>query len=76
MAALADSPVMPRSLPELALGGVIFFVYVWLCVRVALYAERKGRSFFLLFVVGFLVSPAVSGLIAMVLPDPLREDLR
>lgn len=65
----------------LAIGVVVLLVvglliaavlYVVLCVVIARYASRKGQSFVLFLLVGLIVSPLLSGFIALLLRPTQR----
>ncbi len=46
-----------------------------LVVSIAFYAERKGRSFWLIFFVGLILSPLVSLIVALLMPAGEKEAL-
>ena len=49
---------------------LLFALYFWICWAIAKYAERKGQNFALFFLLGLLVSPIVSFIVALVVRDP------
>lgn len=62
-----------RDIVVLALAVAVFALYVWIVGHIALHAQRKGQSYVVFFAIGFLVSPLLSGLIVLLLRDPLRD---
>lgn len=65
-----------------SLGGfsILEIMLMWigslvLVVSIAFYAESKGKSFWLLFFVGLILSPLVSLIVALLMPADEKEAL-
>jgi hypothetical protein len=54
--------------------GVLIFVF--LNVVVGIYAKRKGRSFWIFFILSFILSPLLMFLIAMIVKNERKAQER
>ena len=54
--------------------GVLIFVF--LNVVVGIYAKRKGRSFWIFFILSFILSPLLMFLIAMIVKNERKAQKR
>jgi uncharacterized membrane protein YedE/YeeE len=67
--AYLDPASGPSAATIVGVGLVIFVIYFAICWWIARYAERKGQSFIGFLLLGVLVSPIISLIVALVIDD-------
>jgi hypothetical protein len=67
--AYLDTSSGPGAGTIVGVGLFIFVIYFLICWWIARYAERKGQSFIAFLLLGVLVSPIISLIVALVIDE-------